>query len=62
MMESIEIKCTVAILVWVLWCMTWLAGHVCCVTAREVRQFAGRNYIMEEAITGDFALVKAWKV
>lgn len=23
--------------------------------------FNGKNYIMEEAITGDFALVKAWK-
>ena len=23
--------------------------------------FNGRDYIMEEAITGDFALVKAWK-
>lgn len=29
--------------------------------AREHRVFNGRNYIMEEAITGDFALVKAWK-
>eukprot|EP00128_Syssomonas_multiformis_P008034 Colp12_sorted_trinity150504_noHs@16516 len=28
---------------------------------RESRSFNGRNYIMEEAITGDFALVKAWK-
>ncbi|XP_052273538.1 succinyl-CoA:3-ketoacid coenzyme A transferase 1, mitochondrial-like isoform X1 [Dreissena polymorpha] len=28
---------------------------------RESREFNGRNYIMEEAITGDFALVKAWK-
>ncbi|RUP50887.1 succinyl-coa:3-ketoacid CoA transferase [Jimgerdemannia flammicorona] len=28
---------------------------------REVREFKGRNYVMEEAITGDFALVKAWK-
>lgn len=28
---------------------------------REARQFNGRDYIMEEAITGDFALVKAWK-
>ncbi|KAL0271663.1 UNVERIFIED_CONTAM: hypothetical protein PYX00_008684 [Menopon gallinae] len=25
------------------------------------QMFNGRNYIMEEAITGDFALVKAWK-
>ena len=29
--------------------------------AREHRIFNGKNYIMEEAITGDFALVKAWK-
>ncbi|KAJ8286750.1 hypothetical protein GJAV_G00042850 [Gymnothorax javanicus] len=28
---------------------------------REVREFDGRNYVMERAITGDFALVKAWK-
>ncbi|XP_038049652.1 succinyl-CoA:3-ketoacid coenzyme A transferase 1, mitochondrial-like [Patiria miniata] len=28
---------------------------------REARQFNGREYIMERAITGDFALVKAWK-
>ncbi|XP_076439924.1 succinyl-CoA:3-ketoacid coenzyme A transferase 1, mitochondrial-like [Babylonia areolata] len=28
---------------------------------REIRMFKGRNYIMEEAITGDFAMVKAWK-
>lgn len=28
---------------------------------REHRQFNGRDYIMEEAITGDFALIKAWK-
>lgn len=27
--------------------------------AREVREFNGRNYVMEEGITGDFALVKA---
>lgn len=62
MLGSIEIKCTGAILVCILWYMTWFAGLVLRVTAREVRQFAGRNYIMEEAITGDFALVKAWKV
>ncbi|OQR97732.1 succinyl CoA transferase [Achlya hypogyna] len=29
--------------------------------ARETRVFNGRNYVMEEGITGDFALVKAWK-
>jgi 3-oxoacid CoA-transferase len=28
---------------------------------KEVREFKGRKYIMEEAITGDYALVKAWK-
>jgi len=28
---------------------------------KESRVFNGRNYILEEAITGDFALVKAWK-
>ena len=29
--------------------------------AREQKVFGGRNFIMEEAITGDYALVKAWK-
>lgn len=28
---------------------------------KEVREFNGRKYIMEESITGDFAIVKAWK-
>lgn len=28
---------------------------------REVRQFDGRNYVMERSIQGDFGLVKAWK-
>ena len=28
---------------------------------KEVREFNGRPYIMEQAITGDFALVKGWK-
>ncbi|XP_037087314.1 succinyl-CoA:3-ketoacid coenzyme A transferase 1, mitochondrial-like [Pollicipes pollicipes] len=28
---------------------------------KESRVFNGRHFIMEEAITGDFALVKAWK-
>lgn len=27
----------------------------------QVREFSGRHYIMEKAITGDFALIKAWK-
>ncbi|CAI1761199.1 Probable succinyl-CoA:3-ketoacid-coenzyme A transferase subunit A [Serratia marcescens] len=28
---------------------------------KEVREFNGRPYIMETAITGDFAIVKGWK-
>lgn len=28
---------------------------------KESRAFAGRHYILEEAITGDFAIVKGWK-
>ena len=28
---------------------------------KEEREFKGRRYILEEAITGDFAIVKAWK-
>jgi len=28
---------------------------------KEVRDFGGRAYVLEEAIVGDFALVKAWK-
>lgn len=28
---------------------------------KEVREFNGRKYIMEEAIVGDFAIVKGWK-
>lgn len=28
---------------------------------KEVRQFAGKHYVLEEAITGDFALIKGWK-
>jgi 3-oxoacid CoA-transferase subunit A len=28
---------------------------------KEEREYNGRRYILEEAITGDFALVKAWK-
>ena len=28
---------------------------------KEVREFNGRQYIMEESITGDFSIVKAWK-
>ncbi|WP_028470863.1 CoA transferase subunit A [Neptunomonas japonica] len=28
---------------------------------KDVRDFKGRNYILEESITGDFAIVKGWK-
>ena len=28
---------------------------------KEVREFAGRPYILEESIVGDFAIVKGWK-
>jgi len=28
---------------------------------REAREFDGKGYVMERAITGDFSLVKAWK-
>ncbi len=28
---------------------------------KEVRQFNGRNYILEESVTGDFAVVKGWR-
>ncbi|MGI9272606.1 MAG: CoA transferase subunit A [Woeseiaceae bacterium] len=28
---------------------------------KEVREFDGRHYILEEAIRGDFAIAKAWK-
>src|SRR5262245_6739697 len=29
--------------------------------AKETRRFEGRDYVLEQAVTGDFALVKAWK-
>ena len=28
---------------------------------KETREFNGKQYLMEKAITGDFALIKAWK-
>src|SRR3954466_12943897 len=28
---------------------------------KEIRQFDGRDFVMERGITGDFAIVKAWK-
>lgn len=30
-------------------------------SAKEIRAFNGINYVLEEAILGDFALIKAWK-
>ncbi|KAI2651406.1 Succinyl-CoA:3-ketoacid coenzyme A transferase 1, mitochondrial [Labeo rohita] len=29
--------------------------------SKEVREFNGRHYVMEKAVRGDFALIKAWK-
>jgi 3-oxoacid CoA-transferase subunit A len=29
--------------------------------AKEIRNFNGKDYVLETALTGDFALVKAWK-
>ncbi len=34
--------------------------ELCC-HCTQVQEFNGRQYIMEKAITGDFALIKAWK-
>ena len=28
---------------------------------KEIREFGGRPYVLEPAITGDYAIVKAWK-
>lgn len=28
---------------------------------REVREYNGKRYLLEEALTGDFAFVKCWK-
>lgn len=30
-------------------------------SAKETRTFNGINYVLEEAIIGDFSLIKAWK-
>lgn len=30
-------------------------------TPKEIRRFGDRDYVLEEAITGDFAIVKAWR-
>lgn len=37
------------------------AGPEMCTGPKDVAQFGGRKYILETAIVGDFALVKAWK-
>lgn len=29
--------------------------------ARETREFNGKTYLMEEALTGDVAILRAWK-
>uniref|UniRef100_A0A8C6UPY0 Succinyl-CoA:3-ketoacid-coenzyme A transferase n=1 Tax=Neogobius melanostomus TaxID=47308 RepID=A0A8C6UPY0_9GOBI len=39
----------------------YLAGELEVELTPQVREFNGRHYIMEKAITGDFALIKAWK-
>lgn len=31
-------------------------------TEREAREFNGRKYIMEKALPGDVAILRAWKV
>jgi len=28
---------------------------------REIKNFDGRDYLLEDSITGDFALIKAWR-
>uniref|UniRef100_A0A671V2J9 Succinyl-CoA:3-ketoacid-coenzyme A transferase n=1 Tax=Sparus aurata TaxID=8175 RepID=A0A671V2J9_SPAAU len=39
----------------------YLAGELEVELTPQVKEFNGRHYIMEEAITGDYALIKAWK-
>lgn len=37
-------------------------GHIAILSQpREVREFHGQHYLLEHAITADFALVKGWK-
>lgn len=36
-------------------------GPESCTGPKDVAQFGGRHYVLETAILGDFALVKAWK-
>ena len=28
---------------------------------KEVKNFKGKDYLLEESVTGDYALIKAWK-
>ena len=46
-------------------CITWIRTPTGYGTAiaegKEVRDFAGRPYVMETALHADFALIKAWK-
>lgn len=28
---------------------------------REIKEFNGKNFMLEESITGDFSLVRAWR-
>jgi 3-oxoacid CoA-transferase subunit A len=30
-------------------------------SGKEIREFHGRRYVLEQAITGDFAIIKGWK-
>uniref|UniRef100_A0A4W2CB72 Succinyl-CoA:3-ketoacid-coenzyme A transferase n=1 Tax=Bos indicus x Bos taurus TaxID=30522 RepID=A0A4W2CB72_BOBOX len=39
----------------------YLSGELEVELTPQVREFKGQHFILEEAITGDFALVKAWK-
>lgn len=42
-------------------CIHYLSLLQLCGHCIQVKEFNGRHYIMEKAITGDFALIKAWK-
>uniref|UniRef100_A0AAR2KLE7 Succinyl-CoA:3-ketoacid-coenzyme A transferase n=1 Tax=Pygocentrus nattereri TaxID=42514 RepID=A0AAR2KLE7_PYGNA len=39
----------------------YLSGELEVELTPQVQEFDGRHYVMEKAITGDFALIKAWK-
>ena len=42
-------------------CIINIHVHTCMSFFFQHRVFADHHFIMEEAITGDFALIKAWK-